>query len=750
MSQTGGAMAEAYVDILVSTKFARSLAAARSLFAKSLSGMSKVAGTGGLLSGLTHGAGAAFAKLGQVGMLAFTGMKNALGGLRAGLASILGGVRSLINPFTTLLPALGGAAILGGSVMAFAGFEQRMARVKALTNASKKDFQALWQQARKLGAETAFSADQAAEAMGNFAQAGFTVREISQAMGPTLDLAAAGQLDMATSSDIVSKVMRGMGLDATETAHAVDVMAKAVTTANTDLPMLGEAFKYVGPVGKAAGKSLEEVAASIQIMSDAGIQGGSAGAAMRNILLRLQSQPKDVKKTLDALGVSIEDSMGRMKPMATIVDELNVAMAGMSDMQKSAAVGAIADTRATAAFLELLDAGGDKLRAYEKRLAGASGTAQRIAATQMDTLQGSFEMMSGAISEVAINLGAALAPALRIVASSIEDMMPTVANMASGVETLATSMGTSLAAGIYKVNGWLRENIDLFKQVFGFLNIAVNDPFAALTAGAQTVQAAGLDLFAGVISGLSNFVSDLRALFSATITTWAQKMGDAIWVMGETIKIAAMKALSYMPGMGHLADKANLQSQGLEMHKTDLEKMRDGAYERNLTEARGAILNGPANSFMQGWANEMRSTAAQIRHDRAAGLAAAQRGIDATGAPMAAYGMATSAWDFLKGAGTGVVDMGRNVWDGVVGEFQKSQVADGGKKKVVGEGGGDITDVAGFLAGMQKEILDKKKDKDIADTADATGAVAKEAPKQTGFMKEIRDAVRGLNFGFTD
>src|SRR5690606_12326139 len=132
-----------------------------------------------------------------------------------------------------------------------------------------------------------FSASQAADAMGNFAQAGFKVNEIMGAIGPTLDLAAAGQLDMATASDITAKVMRGMGIEATELTGVVDVLAKAFSTSNTDLQMLGEAMKYVGPVAKSSGKDLNEVVASLQVLSDAGLQASLAGTSLRGIISRL-------------------------------------------------------------------------------------------------------------------------------------------------------------------------------------------------------------------------------------------------------------------------------------------------------------------------------------------------------------------------------------------------------------------------------------------------------------------------------
>ena len=134
------------------------------------------------------------------------------------------------------------AAPFALSARTFASFESQMARVKALTGAQGAEFDKLEKTARRLGSTTVFSASQAAEAMSYFALAGFDVDKILGAIGPTLNLAAAGQIEIAQAADIAAKIMAGMGLSADELTGAVDVMAKAMTTANTDLTMLGDAF----------------------------------------------------------------------------------------------------------------------------------------------------------------------------------------------------------------------------------------------------------------------------------------------------------------------------------------------------------------------------------------------------------------------------------------------------------------------------------------------------------------------------
>ena len=179
-----------------------------------------------------------------------------------------------------------------------------------------------------MGATTVFSASQAAEAMSYFALAGFDTQQIMDALGPTLNLAAAGQIEIAEAADIAAKIMSGMGISADNLGNAIDVMAKAMTTANTDLTMLGDAFKFVGPMAKTAGVSLEEITAAIQLLSNAGIQGEMAGTTLRGMLLSLTSPSSEAKRELDRLGVSIIDSAGNVRGLAAIIGDLESSLSG--------------------------------------------------------------------------------------------------------------------------------------------------------------------------------------------------------------------------------------------------------------------------------------------------------------------------------------------------------------------------------------------------------------------------------------
>lgn len=331
-----------------------------------------------------------------------------------------------------------GAAVgagLGLAVKTAADFEQAMSRVGALSGASAKDMDALTNQAKKLGAETSFSASQAAEGMSYLAMAGYKTNDIIAAMPGLLATAAAGQTELGATADIVSNILSGFGIKAEETARVADVMTKTFTNSNTDLQMLGYTMKYVAPVAHAAGYSLESMAAAAGVLGNAGIQADSAGTALRMMILRLAKPPKMAKKALNSLGISVSDASGNMKPLSAIIGEINEKTKGMSQAQKLATVSSISGTEASAAMLALMDAGQGTIDEFTKQLENSGGAAQEIADKQLDNLNGQLTILKSALEGAAISIGNALLPAVKFSIKVIQKMVDTFNSLPNGLKT---------------------------------------------------------------------------------------------------------------------------------------------------------------------------------------------------------------------------------------------------------------------------------------------------------------------------
>ena len=300
-------------------------------------------------------------------------------------------------------PIVGGVA---AAAMAFGGFEKSMNRVKALSGATGKDFDALTQQAKDLGKTTAFSAKEAADAMGFLAMAGFSTTKIIGAMPGVLELAASAQLDLASAADITSNILTGYGMQTEDLSRVNNVLVKSFTSANTDLTQLGVAFKYAGPVAKSAGMSFEEASASISMMGNAGIQGSMAGTSLRGAITKLLNPTKKAANEMTALGISATDAEGNLLPMADIVQQLGDRSASTSQMMT------IFGLRAGPAMAGLVSQGHQALRKLTGELEGVGNIAKEITEVQMQGLAGAFTRFQSAASGAMIEMGEQLAPVL--------------------------------------------------------------------------------------------------------------------------------------------------------------------------------------------------------------------------------------------------------------------------------------------------------------------------------------------------
>ena len=295
------------------------------------------------------------------------------------------------SPITIALSVAGIGLSANDLVTTYNDFETGMSGVRALTGATNEEFTLLKETAKELGADTAFSASEAAVGMQNLASAGFTTNEIVSAMPGMLDLAASSGTDLATASDIAATTLRGFGLEASQAAHVADVLAEAAARTNAEVADTGEAMKYIAPVAHAMGMSLEEVAASVGVLSDAGIKGSQAGTTLRSALSRLSKPTSDMQKVMKKLGLSFYDSSGQMKSISSIVGMLKANMAGLTAEQQQNALVTLFGQEAMSGMMVLLEAGSEKLDELTRSFEQCEGTASEMANVRLDNLAGDLE-----------------------------------------------------------------------------------------------------------------------------------------------------------------------------------------------------------------------------------------------------------------------------------------------------------------------------------------------------------------------
>ena len=324
----------------------------------------------------------------------------------------------LTTSLTLPILAIGTAAVTTGN-----DFEKQMSRVQAISGATKDELEQLTNQAIDLGASTSFSASEVASGMENLASAGFTTSEIMEAMPGLLDLAASSGAELATASEIAASAIRGFGLEANESAHVADVFAEAAARTNAQTEDMGEAMKYVAPVAKTVGLSIEETAAAIGIMSDAGIKGSQAGTTLRSGLVRIVKPTKQVKDAMEQLNVEFYNSDGTMKSLTEIVEALQKSTAGLTDETKNQALAQIFGTEALSGMLALVNRGSDELSNMTKSFEDADGAASEMADTMLNNTSGAIEELKGSLESAGIAIQKELAPYIKDLADYIKDLV---------------------------------------------------------------------------------------------------------------------------------------------------------------------------------------------------------------------------------------------------------------------------------------------------------------------------------------
>ena len=290
------------------------------------------------------------------------------GGLTKGMAKMAAGVFAA----TTAFRAIG--QVISSSIKTFKNFEFQMAKVKATTGATDKDFKKLTASAQQLGRTTFFTASKVGELQMNFAKLGFSTSEILDAQEATLRLATATGSDLARAAVVAGAAVRGFNLDASETERVVDVMAVAFTSSALDIEKWQTSMTKIAPIAAGANISIETSAAIMGKLSDAGIEASIAGTSLRNIFLKMQDSTSDLSKHL---GFTVKSSDDLEKALLQLNSE---ALSNEEIMQ-------LVDLRQVAAFATMVN-GTDTIIGMTDALEDANGSAQEMADIMADTLEG--------------------------------------------------------------------------------------------------------------------------------------------------------------------------------------------------------------------------------------------------------------------------------------------------------------------------------------------------------------------------
>ena len=384
--------------------------------------------------------------------------------------------KSLSKNVTAPLVGVGTAA-----VMTVAKFDDSMSQVQALSGATGKELDDLRGLAKKLGAETAHSASDAADAMGYLALAGYDTNQILEATPHMLNLASAGGMDLARTADIVTDSMSGFGMEANRSKEAADVFAKAQSITNTNVEQLGEAMKYASSTANAAGMDIQKTSAVLGMFANAGIKGGMAGTTFNAMLRDLKKANAEGKLAIEGTNIALYNQDGSMRDLGAVMADVEKATDGMTTAQRDAALGAIFGEQSIRGANIMLEQGSEKYKELEQAMYDSNGTAEEMAGIMEDNVAGAFRALKSQTEGILIQLGEQLAP---IIKDTIIPLVQSFGDRISGLiewfaglddgtqKTILTILGIAAAIGpvliiLGKVVGAVGTMIGVFGKLKG-------------------------------------------------------------------------------------------------------------------------------------------------------------------------------------------------------------------------------------------------------------------------------------------
>ena len=490
-----------------------------------------------------------------------------------------------------------GIAGLGtAAVKTAADFDSAMSQVTAISGAAGDEFDALREKAREMGEKTKFSASEAAEAMTYMAMAGWKTQDMLDGIDGIMHLAAASGEELGSVSDIVTDALTAFGLSAADAGHFADVLAAASNSANTNVSMLGGSFKYVAPVAGALGYSIEDVSVALGLMANSGIKAEQGGTALRSMLSRLAKPTKEVEKAFLQLGISASDALvnadGSMKPLSETMDILREKMSGLSEAEQANVAAGIAGQEAMSGLLAIVNASASDYDNLRAAIAGADGTAEKMAGTMQDNLNGQLTILKSQLEELAISFGDLLMPLIRDVVTAIQGFVDklnsmddssrkvilTVAAIAAAIGPLLVGVGKTMSAigsimtGIVKLHGAL-----------GILKVSIANGYGIFGKFAEAIKGIG-SLAASAGQGIAAFAASAVQGISGAFST----VGSFLAANPIVLIIAAVAAAVAAIAVYGDEIQALLQK---------LDDWLQGVFARDWTEVFGPVLGGVLNGF---------------------------------------------------------------------------------------------------------------------------------------------------------
>lgn len=465
---------------------------------------------------------------------------NAVKSVTSAGASAISGVTKAVT--TSIATAGSGVLAFGGyAVNAGKNFEKSMSNVMATMGITKdtiqdgqNSYELLAETAKKMGETTKFSASESADALNYLALAGYDAQKSCEALPAVLNLAQAGNMDLARTSDLVTDAMSALGIEATNEnlTHFGDVLAKTSSRSNTSVAQLGEAMLVCGGQSRLAGLELEETSTMLGILADNGIKGAEGGTALRNLLKNIYTPTSQASKAMQALGIQTSDADGNLRNVQDILLDTMSALENLSGADKMTAMGDIFDVRTIAAASATLNNCSERYNELYGEIMDCNGAMEQMAETQNDNLEGDIYSLKSAFEAVGVaveeKLNKSLRNAVQLGTSYLRQLNDSFKK--NGFDGLANSLGDELGDAVTKISSKIPDFINIGSDIVKSFMKGISDNSAVLAKSASEI-----------VSSLANGVLDLFPMF---ITVGGQLVSDFADGISEKFPILTEKAVN--------------------------------------------------------------------------------------------------------------------------------------------------------------------------------------------------------------
>lgn len=420
----------------------------------------------------------------------------------------------LTKAVTLPVAGLGTAIIKTG-----ADYEAGMSKVQAISGATAADMEMLGDEAMRMAAQTKFSTSESAEAYQYMAMASWDAQQMVDGLSGIMLLASASGESLASTSDIVTDALTAFGLKASDSGRFADVLAAASNSANTNVSMLGESFKYVAPVAGAMGYSVEDVSVALGLMANSGIKASQAGTSLRTAITNMAAPTSNMTAVMKEYGISLTDADGNMLSFAEIMGVLRDRMGGLDEATQAAAASQLFGKEAMSGMLAIINAAPEDFNKLTESINNSSGTTEEMAAIMNDNAAGAMAMLSSAINVLFTNLSEFLIPAFTEIVRKATEVVNWFNQLDAGTQQLIlTIAGIAAVVGpvlivvgkIVSAIGTIASGIGGLIGVIGKAGTAVKGLFAILAANPIAAVIAAVAALAAGIVVLWNTNEDFR------------------------------------------------------------------------------------------------------------------------------------------------------------------------------------------------------------------------------------------------